>query len=78
MVSAERPLATSKRGAGRGQRAGFAYPRQSKSRACKPSATTAFRPLGVVRLGGGDKDNCVHEARGTRFRDGIGMSAEFW
>jgi hypothetical protein len=26
----------------------------------------------------GEKDGCAYEARGTRFRDGLGMWAEFW
>jgi len=32
----------------------------------------------VKRRTFGEKDDCAHEARGTCFRDGLGMSAEFW
>ena len=34
-------------------------------------ATTRFLEIG-------EKDACAHGARGTRFRDGLGMSADFW
>ena len=45
-ISAIRPLAHRKRGAGRARGAGSAYPRQNKSRALRPSATTTARPTG--------------------------------
>jgi hypothetical protein len=70
-VSAQRPLATSKTGAGQARTAGFAYPRQTKSRVCKPSATTAFSPPGVVRLAGGEEEGTPRLRADTR----IGVAA---
>jgi hypothetical protein len=79
--TARRPLAESKRGAGRGRGARSAYPRQRKSRATGPTVTTAFQAARVVRPADGDeqvrryvpgRESCLYVGTGVGAAGGLG------